>query len=513
MPITVIPADENAGAIAGWQMLHDALQRRWDREAQLTREKKVAYQALISNLSDPNTTEEQQNAILSQDPKQFHNTYGVPIESVGKDVARIRAAAGPGMGVAVAPGTPGGPGIDTQRILVPHPGGTAQQQQQAATLASTKEQTAADIQRRAYYEQATQLTGMESVRQEAEFNTRTKQLMRTAAGKVPTIADIRAYKAGNLDLYPTTPVQEKLDSLREIVGGDQNDPAVRMALFDLASQQDLTKANIDHLKAETEAARGMADERAMRLQYMQQGIDPDTGKSLTGGIDPKELVALGNGFNSALNNALGPFGFPSQTSTVAQRGPITQLLAGRLVDWWSMKTAENPRLAAALFGTGNADPVSVRADLLATAEPGRVVKTISFPSIDPKTGLPSTTDLTIDQAVPLVTQLRRKLVTELPPVFAAMRQAAPRTLLEMAAGNPLIEQAAKSYAPDIAAALAAARTAHAAEVTAAKAPPQQQVDQNMAPLLGEHSDLQKQLDDLRNFIQGSADHPRNDANR
>jgi len=164
MPITVIPADDNSGAIAGWEMLAQAARERAARLHQEQRGKKVAYQALVEKLSDPSTTEEQQNAILSQDPAQFRQTYGVPITQVGKDITTLKGGPAVDTPAARKYAAESGAPTTTKRVLVEHPGGTAAEQQQRATLASTEAGTAAEQQKTEYYKQGVRLNEGEAMR-------------------------------------------------------------------------------------------------------------------------------------------------------------------------------------------------------------------------------------------------------------------------------------------------------------------------------------------------------------
>lgn len=328
--------------------------------------------------------------------------------------------------------------------------------------------------------------------------------MRTVDGKVPNYNQRMAYIKGDFDLVPVTAVQGKLESIREIVGVDPNTPEGRVMIHDFNNSQNMSDMELEKTAADIRNIKADAALRERELDLLGQGIDPKTGKPLGVGteIDPKELIAGGKAFTDAFNGALGPLGFPTQTTTAGNQ-------------WWQMdyftrKAGDNPKLLSAIFGNGIANPESVRRELLAVTPAGRKLETIDFPSFDAKTNMPTMVALTIDQAVPLVTQMRRSLTTSLPPVFAAMRQMSPQTLAYMISGNPVIEQAAKAYAPDIAQRLADARAqGGAGEPSPAESP----VDPNLAPLLPDIQRMQKEMSDIRQLLQGQAAPPRTDVAR
>jgi hypothetical protein len=524
MSITVIPAPDMSGQNAGWQILADSIrQRNAERRA-----KQAQYQDLILKLSDPNTGEDQQNAMLTQDPKQFEQFYGVPLDQVGKDVATFKNAAkdviAPGSSMVMNKSEFAG----SKRLLVPHPTGTPLEQKQQAELGQTVAQTRqaeattmSERQRTEYYQQQLGLNAQEARQKDVAFKLGLRQAMRTKDGKTPTPGMIDDYMAGTFDLYPTTEAGKKLESAREILGGDPADPATNLAQMDIVLDHNIKVADLDRVRAETEAARALADERNRRLEFIGKGINPDTGKPFVAGqeVDPKELMALNKGFNEAFSNALGPLGFPSTVTTEGTRaGTIAKGLrrswvlspVGGLVDWWTTKTTENPKLAAALFGNGSADPASVRADLAAAIEPGRTIKTIMVPGVD-KNGLPGMYPMTLDQAVPAIVQMRRKLGSEMPGVFTALGSASPSTLLQAVTSNPLLEQMAKVYAPALAAKIPEVRAmqkqmlAPAGQAGAANAP----VDPNIAPILELPDQYKKEIDDIKRLVQDRAESPSN----
>lgn len=458
MAITVLPANENAGAIAGWDMLAQAarqlgLQRR-QQAYETSQAQKVAYQSLIKTLSDPNTTEDQQNAILSQDPQQFLRTYGVPKEQVGRDISTFKG--GPGVDTPAARefAAESGAPMENKRVLVAHPGGTPEEQAAAANLAMEK-------QKLEYYRQGTRLADETNLRE--RFKTRADVIrdFRTADGKTLTNEQADAAIAGTFDVYPTTEANRKLESLTAILGGDPNNPAVALVLRELMRDQDIDDAKLAQIKADTDATRSLADFRDKQLEYLKQGINPENGKPLTGGtvVDPRELIAANDAFAKALSSGFGPIGFgPSQMTTSSSAVPwgAPQFI----VDWFTTKTADNPALAHALFGSGSANPADVRRDLLAAIPAGKKLKTITFPVLESKKGgvaVPGTRELTLDEAVQAVTQMRRAWTTSLPGVFNAMRAADRTTLVQMANGNPLILDAARAYAPDVSALIDKAR--------------------------------------------------------
>lgn len=504
MPITVIPADDNSGAIAGWEMLSRAASERNARIAQERAGQKVAYQALIEKLSDPATTEAQQNAILSQDPAQFLSTYGVPITSVGRDIETLRGAADTPAARKAGAGASGAP-VDRKRVLVEHPGGTAGEQQAAATLAGTKAGTTAEEQKTAYYAQGVRLNEQEATVQMSQARQVIKRDFRTNDGKVPTLNQTDAFIRGEFDLYPTTEGSKRLETIREIIGGDPNDPAVHVALLALSNDQAYDQAKLDALKADKQLTDAKVSEMDERLKLFQQGIDPDTGKSLTGGtqIDPRELLAVNKGFSDAFTNALGPIGM---TATATTSSPTW------LPGWYSTHEDKVPGFAAAIFGSGIADPAAVRADLEravlgdpATRKKGASVKTIKFPVFDEKTGMFGTSDLTLDQAVTAGTQIRRKLATELPALFRAMGTVDPNVLNAMMQGNPLMQQAARVYAPQLARSIDDAQRATAVTGAANAVKAAGAADPNIAGLLIDRDKLQKEIDDLKQQYRLQAD--------
>jgi hypothetical protein len=485
MSVTIIPAPDMSGATAGWEMLSRAVQLNRAREQQ----KQAAYQDLVIKLSDPTTTEDQQNAILTQDPAQFKITYGVPIEQVGKDIARFQKSAKD----IVAPNgmvLQGQEFVGNKRVLVEHPEGTAQEQQQRATLTGTIASTEAEKQRAAANASQAELNKVDQAMRMGKFVVDIKDTTRTVAGKVPNNNQVREYLNGNLELIPTTAGQKKLEAITEILGVDQSTPAGRIAMHDFATQQNYSDEQLNAIRANVRNMTADAALRERELEMLNQGLDRQ-GKPLDKGVDPKEIMAIGKGFTDAFNGALGPLGFPTKSTTAG-------------AEWWkidylSSSTKDNPALLPAIFGNGAADPAAVRRDLLAAIPAGRKLKTIGFPSFDTKTNRPITVSLNIDEAVPQVTQMRRTLTTTMPPVFAALRQASPQSLLYMAANNPLIEQMAKAYAPDVAAMIADARKAEAdtPPPPAANAAP---VDENLSTLTNDMIPLQKEVDDLYRML-------------
>lgn len=494
MPVTIIPAKDQSGANAGWEMLARGIQLGQARK----HARETAYQDLIIKLSDPGTTEDQQNAILTQDPKQFQASYGVPLEQVGKDIARFRKSAAD----ITAPNgmvMQGQEFAGNRRVLVEHPAGTAQEQQQRATLESTYAGTAAETQRAAANKTQAELNVGEEQRKVVGFIAGIKSTMRTPDGKVPTFNQVQEYIKGNFDLTPTTKAQEKLEAIREILGVDQSTPEGRIAIHDFATSQNLNDEQLRIAVANTRNINADAALREQELEFLKQGLGRD-GRPLPGGTDPKDIVQVGKGFTDAFNGALGALGFPTKATTTN----ASWADAWRSLDFFNSKTAiDNPKLLPAIFGNGLADPAAVRRDLLAAIPAGRKLVTIDFPSFDAKTNMPTTTKLTIDQAVPVVTQMRRTFAVTMPPVFAALRQASPQSLLYMVASNPLLEQMAKAYAPDIADMIAKARETEAAAPTQpdANAPPE---DENLAPLTGDIQTIQKEVDDLKLMLQGKA---------
>ena len=190
MALTVLPAPDMSGQNEGWRLLAEATDRqRRERHAHET-----AYQSLITKLSDPDTTEAQQNALLTQDPKTFKNVYGVDISQVGKDVASFKTAAGSvgapnGMQMSNAALAPGD-GV-SKRVLVAHPGGTAQEQQQAASLESTRASTESTRAGVANEATRTRLAQQSTQAVIASADTDIRKNMRRLDGKVPTFNDIQ----------------------------------------------------------------------------------------------------------------------------------------------------------------------------------------------------------------------------------------------------------------------------------------------------------------------------------
>jgi len=490
MALTVIPAPDMSGATAGWEMLARSVQRNQEHK----RERETQYQNLILKLSAPDTTEEQQNAILTQDPKQFESFYGVPLAQVGKDVAQFRSAA---KDIETPSGSePAG----SKRVLVPHPGGTDAQRKEAADLAQTQAQTRQTTTQTRATEAAIPIAQSDSRQRIANATMDIAKTMRTPDGKVPNYNQRMGYIAGNFDLVPTTDVQKKMEAIREILGVDGSTPEGRVVMHEFANTTKMSDLELDKTAADIRGTNALSALREQEYDLIAQGFNPKTGQpaNAADAIDPKELMALGKGFTDALNSSLGPLGFSSQMTTERDSWYTS--------DWYTRKSTDNSKLLPAIFGNGVADPAVVRADLLAAVEPGRKLKTIDFPSFDPKTNRPITVNLTIDEAVPVVTQMRRQLTTSLPPVFAALMQASPQTLLYMISGNPLIEQAAKAYAPQLADAIARARATVGAGGGASGAPGAQ-ADPNLAPLLPDLKRLQGEVDSIKLLLQGKATPP------
>jgi hypothetical protein len=506
MPITVIPADENAGAIAGWQMLAEAAQRKAARLHQERQGRKVAYQALVEKLSDPSTTEEQQNAILTQDPAQFQETYGVPITQVGKDVTAFKGGPATDTPAARKYAKDSGAETTTKRVLVEHPGGTAAEQQQGATLAGTQAGTAAELQKTEYYRQSAQLATQENTRAQSTARQTVKRDFRTSAGKVPTLNETDAFIKGEFDLYPTTEAGKRLDLIREIISGDETDPAVRYAQMSLLNDQERDTKQLEGLAADTRLANARADELGERVKLYQQGIDPDTGKSLAGGEappDPREIIAVGKAFGDAVANAFNSTPTAMQTEATGLKGWLP----------WTATVERNPELAALIFGNGSANPADVRADVERIAGKGRKAEKIMFLGVD-KNKIPVERKVNPDEAVLAITQARRQLTAELPPVWKAMEAASPRALIEMVQSNPLLEQAAKAYAPTLAKAIDEARKQIAAERATAGTAAAATADPNAAPLMELRDKLQREIDDIRRTLGGQANpKPRTDSAR
>jgi len=287
------------------------------------------------------------------------------------------------------------------------------------------------------------------------------------------------------------------------------------------NDQAYDKAKLESLLADKNLTDAKVAEMAERLKLIQSGIDPDTGKSLTGGtqIDTTKLLAVNKAFGETFNNALGPIG---ATASATTNSPWF-----RGVDWFTVKQAEIPGFGAAVFGNGIADPAAVRVDLenailgeptvdpkTGVAAPRRHVKSVKFPVFDQKTGIAGTVDMTLDQAVMQATQIRRKLATELPALFQAMGTLDPNVLGAMMQGNPMMQQAARAYAPDLAKIVDDARARAKAAATATAVEGAALADPNTAPLIEMRDRLQREIDDMRRMFGGQANpQPRTDTAR
>lgn len=518
MPVTIYPAPDQSGATAGWEMLARGIAAG----QAVKRQKEGNYQALITQLSSPDTTEEQQSAILTQDPQQFRATYGVPIEQVGKDIVEFRKAADvvakSGMVMNSA-----APAQETRRrVLVEHPGGTAQQQQQAATLENTKVNTETDRARMTAADAQAKLASKDMELNVAKAVTSGKASLRTADGKVPTFNEMQAYFAGKLELNPLKDEQDRREKLAFILGLDPADPANRIMQHALDNDLKTADISVDQAVENLRDTRASAALKEQQFQMIKDGINPNTGKPMIGGadsIDPTKLVALGKSWDESMTRALGPLGMPSRATTATP--PNTPFTKTPMVGpfgtpmpmfLWSKKVSESPDIAAALFGNGQSDPLSVRRDLAKLA-PGGKVLSIDFPTIDPKTQQATTTSFKIDDLVPRVVQMRRTFTTEMPALFAAMRDASPATLIYMSAGNPLILQAARTYAPDVYKLITDAQAAAAAVPPPDAAPDPAAADPNTAPLVGDVQKMMTEIDDLKKMIQGATTTPRAPATK
>lgn len=499
MPITVIPADDRGSDREGLGL---SLLAQAQENAKLRRERQTAdYADLVKFLSNPNTSEEEQNAVLTMDPKAFQSKYGVPITSVGKDVQTFRDKASDTPAARKYAAESGAP-MDKKRILVEHPGGTAQEQQQAATLAQTQENVAAEQQKRKYYEQAVLLNQQQGMIELSNARQAVKKNFRTLDGRIPTLNETNANLRGDLDLNPTTEASTKLEMIRTIFDGDENDPAFRYLQLSLLNDSDMSTAQLEKLRAETEAIKAHQIEQEERNRLLQSNTDPDTGKSLSGdqAVDPGKIVQVSKAFDEAMTNALGPLGAPSRMTTIPAKGfgsipPITR---------WTQRTQEYPGLTEAIFGNGVADPAAVRADLMRVAGDKRTATSVKIPVFDKKTGLPGEATMPIDQAVVAITQMRRQLATSLPPLFKAMEGVSPRSLIEITQGNPIVLQAARAYAPTLAKAIDDARAQMATKMTADAAAAAVAADPNTAPLAAKVDELQKEVDATRRLISGQA---------
>ena len=528
MALTVIPAPDMSGANEGWRILAESVeQRRRERHA-----KEAAYQDLVVKLSDPNTTEDQQNAILSQDPKVFENTYGVKLAQVGKDIATFRTAASapPVTAPGASPMAPGAAPTDiapgkmqmsnaalapgestTRRVLVPHPGGTAQEQQQRATLENTRANTEAERARTAQGRAAADLSQTEMSLRIGNATNDVKKTMRTADGRVPTFNEVQGYLVGKVELTPLKPEVDTRERVAYLLGQDPADPVGRVLIHDFQQSQDMNANTLEKAVADKDGVLLDNDLKRRELEMIDQGLNPRTGRPMTPGLEikPNELASLSKSWNDATEHAMRGLGMPSQVTTDTQR--VAALLPGTGVPFsvaaFQKQTIDNPKISAMLFGNGRADPASVRADLLASVPEGTRIKTINFPTIDQKTGLMTTTPLTIDQAVPRVVQMRQSWTTELPGLFNAMRQASPGTLAYMVFGNPMIEQASRAYAPDLVAKIDAARKAAvAADNPSPTANPLLQ-DPNTSSLVPDLAKLNDEIANLKKMLQGAGATP------
>lgn len=503
MALAIIPAPDMSGQTAGWQMLADSLRQR----AADKRAKQAQYQELILKLSAPDTTEDQQNAILSQDPAQFEAMYGVPLANVGRDVAQFRTASrdlvapnGMVMNVVEPTGT-------SKRVLVPHPGGTLAEQRAQAELEQTRASTAAETQRAASGASQVALNQGKLQQDIAAATLTYKKTMRTATGKVPTYNEVQEFIKGNLDLTPVSGTQEQHEQIAEILGQDLADPVGRVIVGAFAQQQQMDKGKLDKLTADTRQANALSDLYEQELTNLKAGLDKN-GQPLRepNAVKPAEYIALSKAWTEAIDVALKPLGVPAQGTVET---PMFDWFKGSFPPskfnlLWQSKVTQSPKLAAAIFGNGVADPAAVRADLQAIAgdTPRTRIGTIDFPTIDPKTGAPTTRTLTLDQAVVEITRMRRNLGTSLPPLFKAMEQADPQLLLFMAQSNPLIEQAARAYNPIVAAAIDQARTALAATPAGATAVPTG--DPNLDPLKRDRARELAKLEAEKALLAGKA---------
>lgn len=517
MSVTIIPAPDNSGAIAGWEMLA----RTIAQNAAARRQRESNYQDLIIKMSDPNTTVDQQNAVLTQDPKQFKATYGIDISQVGKDITQFRKAAD-----VVAPNgmvMTGTAPAENKRVLVDHPGGTAQQQQQAATLTNTQTNTSTDVARMKLAEAQSALASRDMQLNVAKAVTSGKATLRTLDGKVPTFNDMNAYFEGKLELNPLKPEADDREKLAFIYGQDPNDPVGKMMIHSLQNDLDKSDLSVDQAFENVKNARLDGQLKQRELDMINAGLNPNTGKPMSGAdtIEPNKLMSLTEGFNNSIESALKPLGMPSRTKSAAP--PEIPFSGGAIMDqmsfgpyktsmpmfMWTKSVGDNPKIGAAIFGNGQADPVSVRRDLLAAVPDGQKLLTIDFPTVDPKTGQPSTTTFTVDELVPRVVQMRRNLATTMPGFFTAFSQASPATLIYMAAGNPLILQAAKAYRPDIYKMIVEAR----GQSTTAPPPPlldpalsqwgHNRTDPRTADMTNDVLKLQKSIDDINRVLQGA----------
>lgn len=499
MPITVIPADDRGDREGlGLSLLAQA-----QENAKLRRERQTAdYADLVKFLSNPNTSEEEQNAVLTMDPKAFQSKYGVPITRVGKDVSTFANTADT---PAVLKRFESPTAASTKRIVREQPGGTPVAQQAAATLAQTKENVAAEQQKRAYYEQAVKLNEQQGMIELSNARQAIKKGFRNpTTGGVPTLNETNAFLKGDLDLNPTTETATKLEAIRTIFDGDENDPAFRYLQLSLLNDQDMSTAQLEKLKAETEAIKTHQTEQEERNRLLQSNIDPDTGKSLSGdqAVDPAKIVQVSKAFDEAMFNSLKSLGAASGASKVNTVAATGWKSIGPIARYFQ-RAQEYPGFTEAIFGNGVADPAAVRADLQRLVGKDRTATSLKIPTFD-KNGLPIEATMPIDQAVVAITQARRALATSLPPLFKAMEGVSPRSLIEITQGNPIVLQAARAYAPTLAKAIDEARAQMATKMTADAAAAAVAADPNTAPLAAAVDRLQKEVDEARRMLSGQA---------
>lgn len=520
MPITIIPAADQSGANQGWEILARSIQLGQARRQQ----RNDNYQNLIFKLSHPDTTEDEQNAILTSDPAAFKAAYGVDISQVGKDVSQFRTAAAS----VAAPEVAGRAAQEigtmdlnrakyagTKRLLVPRPGGTAKQQQEAATLRQTQVQTVGDEARTREAAARTALATKEMQTRVGESTAQLKATMRivdpvTGQQRVPTFNEVQDYYLGKIELTPLKPEQDQREKIAYILGQDPNDPIGRVMIGAFERTVDRDKLDLDKLTADIDYTRANTERLKQEWDLINQGLNPKTGAPVNGpdAIKPQELAALGKSWDEVTTRALAPFGLPSRTTTL---GPPKYFNREIKTPWgtqlpqlfWQKETADNPLIGAAIFGSGQVDAASVRKDLLAAVPAGSKLKTIEFPVID-KDGLPRKLPLTVDEAVPRILQTRRSLAVTMPAFFDAMRQASPATLIYMANSDPMILQAARAYAPDIYQLITQARgTDNVSQTTPPGAPADDPLlaDPNTAPLAVDMRGLQAQIDEINKTLK------------
>lgn len=442
MPITVIPATDYSGEQQGWQIFANALlqkSRQKFLDAQVQNNK---FEELTKYLADPNRTEAEQQAILSMEPKTFKQLYGQDISTVGKLVSQmvepaVDPTANPTGENAGGQG-PQAPGkVVEKRLMVPHPGGTPQEQQAAASLEQTTTVTKglkqSQLQEGAKFNQA-----------QVDYGRDLQKNYAREDGKVFSFNDaqLEAQNPGSIPLVPKTAAQKLVEEAAGYLGLDRKDPAQAAVFHQYSNSLKNSDLGVEKSVAELRNMKLLGDLYEKKLANLAKGLDEE-GRPLKNPnmLDPKDVSLVADRVAQGMTNAIGGLSLVEATGTTPSSGVLQGLLYS--VFNYDTKKAINNGI---LFG--NPDPVAVRNELAAAVgtDPTKL-KTVSMYLPDPKTGVPTLQPLKVNDAIDRIVFARNKTATEVAPQVAALLQIDPATVAQISQISPAVDAAIKYTNP------------------------------------------------------------------